>query len=1430
MAEEAGEEPVETQIKEEEIAEVQDVTVEPAPDNTVVVSAEADNHDETKPENADNAAPPEETAAVPEHTEQAVGKLEPHEETAAVPDHTEVAVDELGEPKIEHKEGGAVDEVHIAEPDHPHEADVSEEQTSPQKPTGEAEETAGEQPASQKPAGEAEEIGGEQTAPQEPTGGAEKTAGEQTASKEPAGEVEETAGEQIAPQEPTGEADDKIGADKHPAEGDNLHLETEQGTVEKVGETRESTTKPEGDVAGAEPTHLETDHEAVDGAYDEQKTEVPVQEGADEQPQLDTEPSDVVKEGDELVTLETDVQLPRERTEWEKLEIKMAKEAEAEAIAAGVSAQVPEVVCSVKTPEILNAESFFKSLKALQTYLQPSETKPSTYVAARKIQQMVTQMRSEMNCLREFCEATQAEMSKVREPIKVITDEIFNAIPKPTMAQEIEQTPSALDAELRQKTAHSQLAQINEALLIGMKLVAQTESAVADAQMAVIEAIELAKRVQDEAEQKLKNELEAKRLAFEAEKAEIAQKKQEEEMRIAQALIDAEMLKKRAENVGKEVKPVTLPIDTMYEFDGGIGCIFYSELLTQKMLKCHSVDLCEASFEYLDNEELISHIISILPVNKLTTIRTELKISIPHGLTRQQATFREVVVKMQTAKDEPWKELLTHDVTIEGFRDMKFAEVSDIKTFCTFAVVSRLKKDIIKMKKRGGTSVSKVDERVEFIYDPGSFNVREKVILQMQPVDNATITELKRSLDVAKGLLCSTAVFRTTWRNTNFESPITVTMILPPNPVAARKLAAERSAKDGKRTKSLTLLGEDGENLEFGKKKGTGKSAASEPGEASLEGLSQVTSEHPDPLNELLELEPPTQEGEAPEVGEKVAEDGIVDQETADEKAFADSHKMKKSKKDEESEERKALWCKPVKWYMGKYGKDVEDERDQLFFVRYNSKKGRWMIEPNHIDVGKFDKIFVELEEPLEAFVVFRVSMSVMERDVERIADALEILLARRVVRFVVKQQFSDPCEVLACIVPIQRMERVLRRLQEEDYENGPETSAEFLIKEGDRLSLVFRGNIVCEDNTAILTTVFTSNLDTRFKLRISANDVYVQKSYDEYRGFAQLRLIYEVLIEPEEPKMKDAKAAAAEKTAALMAAKKAAEDEEQRAEEEEASKKAAADAAADAMVSAAVTSETAPTSATAAAVADETASTSEAATSVKRASVEEAKVDGSKAATADATAVALEVEEPPVSLYETHEELLTESLITFPKDSIALKTNVPKKAPITYIPLKDVISHDILKKLAENPTFHETEWLVMLDELHIKANIQSVVRRRGEMKKQKQGDMRYEMLLQWVKTLEKGADKWELLSNALLASLNTEVATSLARTIALAARTPSEVELDETEAAEEELNVEEARKQAQLQDMQENDENLKNQEGDEPLRLQLKPKKAAFT
>ena len=108
-----------------------------------------------------------------------------------------------------------------------------------------------------------------------------------------------------------------------------------------------------------------------------------------------------------------------------------------------------------------------------------------------------------------------------------------------------------------------------------------------------------------------------------------------------------------------------------------------------------------------------------------------------------------------------------------------------------------------------------------------------------------------------------------------------------------------------------------------------------------------------------------------------------------------------------------------------------------------------------------------------------------------------------------------DACDVRLYVVPSSKVDRALKKLEDSGYDAGPEPSSEFSLCEGDRLEIAFRGNVKCVDGQPRLSAVFTTNLDTSVCMHIEQHDVFVQKSYNVYRGFVQLRKVTKIPLAP---------------------------------------------------------------------------------------------------------------------------------------------------------------------------------------------------------------------------------------------------------------------------------------------------------------------------
>jgi len=232
-----------------------------------------------------------------------------------------------------------------------------------------------------------------------------------------------------------------------------------------------------------------------------------------------------------------------------------------------------------------------------------------------------------------------------------------------------------------------------------------------------------------------------------------------------------------------------------------------------------------------------------------------------------------------------------------------------------------------------------------------------------------------------------------------------------------------------------------------------------------------------------------------------------------------------------------------------------------------------------------------------------------------------------------------DPCDVRLYVIPSTKVDRALKKLEDRGYDAGPEPSSDFTLCEGDHLELAFRGNVKCVDQQPRLNAVFTTNMDTTVCMHIEQHDVFVQKSYDVYRGFVQLRTVTKIPLSP--AAVAAAAAAAASKKAAAAGGAPAAvapssqpPPQQQQQQQQDQQQSTPADAAAEAPQqegeAAAGGGATVPAAAAATAAA------------------------GTVGAAGDASALPPDepepAEEPPLPMYEIKVTMVQELLITFPK------------------------------------------------------------------------------------------------------------------------------------------------------------------------------------
>jgi len=95
-------------------------------------------------------------------------------------------------------------------------------------------------------------------------------------------------------------------------------------------------------------------------------------------------------------------------------------------------------------------------------------------------------------------------------------------------------------------------------------------------------------------------------------------------------------------------------------------------------------------------------------------------------------------------------------------------------------------------------------------------------------------------------------------------------------------------------------------------------------------------------------------------------------------------------------------------------------------------------------------------------------------------------------------------------LVPASRLDRVVSRLEDDGYDEGPEPSAEFSVSEGARLELCFHGNVRRDDEQRSTPLVFHYRGEVESRFQVAPVDRFLQSQLEWYRGVVDVYRIAE--------------------------------------------------------------------------------------------------------------------------------------------------------------------------------------------------------------------------------------------------------------------------------------------------------------------------------
>ncbi|ESN93088.1 hypothetical protein HELRODRAFT_165248 [Helobdella robusta] len=694
------------------------------------------------------------------------------------------------------------------------------------------------------------------------------------------------------------------------------------------------------------------------------------------------------------------------------------------------------------------ADDIFAVLKQLEAFIgETSESFDESQLT--RLDELSRNLRKEMDNLSSYCDMSRSNLEFIRSPIKGITTNITKklAVGGKECCKE---TAEACLIEVQQKKLNQQLAALNDELLKASKFTAETELASLNAQKACEEAIAIANHLKAEMEEKKRLAAEQARLDELLKQQELERLLEEERRREEQERLEQmQMLAKQEEAFLWPTFPLHLP--TLAEFDGGIGCLVKADpsLLYEGEILCEYIDIMKTRYEFYDDEELVSHVIRVYIPNfkcndGVVALKPGMCLSIPHCMPRHQTNIRETAIKMMQHQCVGWTELKTSEQTFDSFKDVRFAQ-AQTNYLGTFLVVSRNKKAISRIKRKGGHVVSSLDSKIKITAPQDALIKPEKIVLQLQPLDNINLKQLKKTLILANSLLTASSIVKMSWVNKTFESPISMTVILPPNPIVLKKMIRNKNKEDD-------------------------SSGAVKKNNNFAENSMRVN---------------PTMN--KPEIA------GTA---TANENEDSDPNQPMN---------------KPIHWYMGIYDLETEDESDNVYLVR--KKKDKWVVEIVNIEpTALLDVVTIKLSEPIETFVLLRTTVSINAKGAEIIATHLDEMMSQKIVSFIVSQDRTTSTEFVASVIPIQKVEKFITSMEEKNYNVIYERDQNFLMKEGEKFRITFRGNLKYVDDPSKLVSMFNVNFDCNLSLSLKEHDIFVQKCYDVYRGFIQLSKISEYL------------------------------------------------------------------------------------------------------------------------------------------------------------------------------------------------------------------------------------------------------------------------------------------------------------------------------
>ncbi|XP_033016600.1 death domain-containing protein 1 [Lacerta agilis] len=193
--------------------------------------------------------------------------------------------------------------------------------------------------------------------------------------------------------------------------------------------------------------------------------------------------------------------------------------------------------------------------------------------------------------------------------------------------------------------------------------------------------------------------------------------------------------------------------------------------------------------------------------------------------------------------------------------------------------------------------------------------------------------------------------------------------------------------------------------------------------------------------------------------------------------------------------------------------KHGENLHESLKLLGYRSREEEWaVLDGIAVQNARNGLVSFELDEPLDSFIILRLSSSVDNTHLVQFVRNMEKDIYTTMVKVVLYRKKEDPYKIAVLLVPSKELNLELQGLREEGFSGPPDPSQQFKLKEGEQVYFRFSGNIHASDDGVAFgksyKLTFHVQRKPRLDLQIKEVDEFGNYSSPHYKGTA---LFYKV-------------------------------------------------------------------------------------------------------------------------------------------------------------------------------------------------------------------------------------------------------------------------------------------------------------------------------